>query len=462
MTHTLVKSRFGPSPTGLIHLGNARTALLSALYAKHFEGVFLLRIEDTDVERSSLEHADALMLDLRWLGLDWQEGPVWQSKREAVYQQYYDQLVNMGQAYPCFCSETELALMRKLQLSSGKPPRYAGTCRHLSPEQVQAKLDSGLKPTLRFRMPENMTIEFTDLVKGPQSFASNDIGDFIIRRAEGGPIFMYCNAIDDSLTEVSHVIRGDDHLANTPRQIVILQALNMRIPQYGHISLIFGQDGSPLSKRNGSRSLQELRELGYLPLAVMNYLARLGHYYESTELMSYAELGQHFKDSNLSKSPARYDEQQLRHWQKEALQKMPDETLWHLMPAAVHAMVPAKQHAAFIQLARPNILFPHEATHWAEVLCTEDIVYSEDALILLKETPKPVFQAALEALAMQKNDFASLSEHVKKIAGVKGKTLFQPLRVALTGDLHGPEMGKIVEFLGTEKMKKRFGYAAAL
>ena len=273
-----VKARFCPSPTGLIHLGNARTALFSALFAKKMDGVFLLRIEDTDRERSKQEYADILMQDLKWMGLEWQEGPdhdcgagpYYQAQRQFIYDDYYERLEVAGMAYPCFCSEEELALARKIQRASGKPPRYPGTCRKLSDEQIAVKLSQGCQPTLRFKVLDDEWVEYEDFVRGKQKFNSNDIGDFIIRRGDGTSPFMYVNAIDDSLMGVTHVMRGEDHITNTPRQLMILAALGLRAPQYGHISLITGQDGSPLSKRNGSRSIEALRLEGYLPEAVIN------------------------------------------------------------------------------------------------------------------------------------------------------------------------------------------------
>ena len=260
-----LKTRFCPSPTGFLHLGNMRTALFNALFAKNQQGTFLLRIEDTDKTRSEERYTDALCADLKWLGLQWNEGPgcdsaagpYWQSQRQTVYDTYYQQLEAGNWVYPCFCTEQQLALARKLHISSGKPPRYTGICRNLTPEMVQEKCAQGLKPTLRFRVPLDQETVFHDLVRGDQRCNHHDMGDFIIRRADGTPPFMYCNAIDDALMGVTHALRGEDHLTNTPRQIMILKALNLPIPTYGHISLIVGADGTPLSKRNGSRASYE-------------------------------------------------------------------------------------------------------------------------------------------------------------------------------------------------------------
>ena len=323
----MIRTRFCPSPTGLLHIGNVRAALFSNLFAKHANGIFLLRIEDTDAVRSDHQFTTILQSDLNWLGVKWQEGPeiggphapYWQSQRRDIYDLYYKKLTQEGRAYACFCSDQELALNRKLQLSRGQAPRYPGTCRKLSPEEIENRLAQGEKPALRFKVPENAVIEFIDSVKGLQKFNSDDIGDFIIRRADGSSSFIFCNAIDDSLMEVTNVIRGEDHLANTPRQLMILQALAMRTPSYGHLSLILGDDGTPLSKRHGSFSLHDLREQGFLPKAILNYLARLSHTYDNNDLLTFEELAAHFHLDKLSKASARFDKNQLLHWQKEAV-----------------------------------------------------------------------------------------------------------------------------------------------
>ncbi len=445
-------------------MGNARTALFNALVAKRDQGIFLLRIEDTDQERSKAEFTEQLMQDLRWLGCDWQEGasvggdqqPYWQSQRGDIYAYYYQQLIDCQRAYPCFCSEEHLAVTRKIQRSQGQPPRYPGTCRHLTIDECQAKIAAGQQPTLRFKMPDDTTIEFIDLVKGPQSFASNDIGDFIIRRANGSSSFMFCNAIDDSLMGVTHALRGEDHLANTPRQIAILNALDLRLPGYGHISLILGQDGAPLSKRNGSRSIATLCQDGYLPLAVVNYLARLGHYYENTNFMLFEQLANEFSNQSLSKSPARFDSQQLLHWQKEAVAAADADTLWQWFGEKVHQLVPADKQQQFIALVKSNVVFPTEVLHWATILFENNITYSDEAQQVLDNADSELFLFAAKAVQEYNTDFKAIVNFVKDHVAVKGKALFQPLRVALTSELHGPEMAPIAEMLGAERMLQRF------
>ena len=458
----MMKTRFAPSPTGYMHLGNTRTALFCALLAKAQKGTFLLRIEDTDQARSATEFAEQLELDLNWLELNWQEGPnvggekgpYFQSQRHAIYAHYYQQLEQQGLAYPCFCSDQELAIARKIQLSSGKPPRYAGTCRHLTEEQIAAKTAVGIKPTLRFRVPDNQFVEFVDLVKGQQRYNSNDIGDFIIRRADGSSAFFFCNAIDDALMQITHILRGEDHLTNTPRQLMILQALNLPLPQYGHISLILGQDGSPLSKRNGSRSVRELREEGYLPSALQNYLARLGHYYSSNDFMSLDQLANDFTFESLGSAPAHFDPSQLHYWQKQAVHQLDKENFWQWLGSNIQNRVPTEAKELFIETIQPNTIFPEDALALAEIFFSNELEYHSENLALLKQTDKTFFTHALNAIEVHGTDFKQINQFLQS-QGFKGKNLFQPLRLALTNKLDGPEMAKIFILLGKEKIQQR-------
>lgn len=462
-----MKSRFCPSPTGLLHLGNMRTALFNDLIAKGKQGCFLLRIEDTDQTRSTGDYAIRLMEDLHWLGLHWQEGPdvegstgpYWQSQRQVVYDKYYALLEQQGAAYPCFCSEEQLALNRKMQRTSGRAPRYPGTCRNLTQTEIQTKRKQGLHPTLRFKIPTDQTIEFNDKVRGPQRFASHDIGDFIIRRADGTASFMYCNALDDALMGVTLVLRGEDHLTNTPRQILILKALGLSAPQYGHMSLIFGSDGAPLSKRNGSRSIHDLREQGILPLALTNYLARLGHHYDDETLMTEKELATNFSLSSLGRAPARFDETQLLYWQREAIKQASPETLWQWMREATRALVTEQSVPSFIETIRPNITYPTDAHLWANIIFTDHIDYGHEEKQILKNAGVDFLDAALAAVSQYGVDFKAITQALKQSQQVKGKGLFMPLRVALTGEQQGPEMLNLLPLMGQERAKLRFEHA---
>ncbi len=463
MPESSPKTRFAPSPTGFVHLGNARTALFSALLARGGGGTFLLRIEDTDRERSRDEFVAAVEEDLVWLGIPWQEGPECdggngpyrQSERIVTYESLYRQLEEQQQAYPCFCTTRELELSRKAQRSAGKPPRYSGKCAHLSPEERQVRLDAGEKPTLRFRVPTDRTVTFTDLVRGEQRFPGAEIGDFIIRRADGSPAFFFSNAVDDALMGVTHVLRGEDHLTNTPRQLMLLQALGLETPAYGHITLIVGPDGSPLSKRHGSRSVRELRSTGYLPLAVTNYLARLGHKYDSDDFMSVAELAENFDLKRLGRAPARFDAHQLLHWQHRALELASTEEIWEWMGEGVSAVVADEHRNAFIEAVRPNISFPEHAEKWAHRLFTDPLELGDEAREVVAEAGSDFFRAALEGLEEHPDDFKGLANAVKKATGSKGKSLFMPLRAALTGETGGPEMGRVFPLIGVERARQR-------
>lgn len=466
----MIRTRFSPSPTGLIHLGNARAALFSALFARKMQGAFILRIEDTDAARSDQRYTDALIDDLNWLGVSWQEGPVaggphqpyWQSQRHDIYDHYYRQLDQKGLVYPCFCSDQELALNRKIQLSRGQAPRYPGTCKKLSAEEIAKRLADGKKPALRFKVPTNVIIGFVDLVKGQQNFNSDDIGDFIIRRAEGTASFMFCNAIDDSLMEVTHVLRGDDHLTNTPRQLMILDALRLRTPQYGHLSTILGSDGTRLSKRHGSFSVSDLREHGYLPRAVVNYLARLSHNYDHPELLSFDELADKFAFEKLSRAPARFDTHQLLHWQKEAVMALSIDDTWTWLGDELKSKVPTSARELFADVMRKNIHFPNEARKWETILFENQLNFTPDQVDVLQEAGESFFDALQNATQKHGTDLKPIFDDMKSALNVTGKKLFMPVRIALTGEQHGPELIQISALLGADKMQQRFKQAMSV
>lgn len=464
----MLKTRFCPSPTGLMHLGNVRTALFNALLAHGKQGSFLVRIEDTDKARSTEEFSEKLLADLVWLDLLWDEGPTkdqgrgpyWQSQRQAIYDKYYARLEEMGLVYPCFCSDEELALTRKVQLASGQPPRYAGTCLHLSSEEIAAKKAAGMRPTLRFQVPKQKIVEFTDLVRGIQRFNTDVIGDFIIRRADGTASFLFSNAIDDALMEVTHALRGEDHLANTPRQLLIVQALGLGSPIYAHISMILAKDGSPLSKRNGSRSIQDLREAGYFASAIINYLARLGHYYESNKYMSISELAQLFKVENLSSSPAKYDPDQLLFWQKEAIAHASDDELINWL-GEVLSQVPSEKRDLFLAIVKSNAIFPSDAQRWVSIFFNE-LEYTPETKSIINQAGGELLELAINLLPNYQENFSEMAKELQQKTGLKGKQLFQPLRLAMTGEQHGPEMAQIIKLLGIEKVQARLKKASTL
>lgn len=467
------KTRFCPSPTGLMHLGNLRTCLFNVLLAKaegqHGVAGLLLRIEDTDSARSKAEYVTALMRDLHWLTLGWQEGPeregkhgaYYQSHRMPLYEKYYQQLLDAKQAYWCYCSELELSIVRKNQINAGLPPRYPGTCRHLTEAQLEAKKAKGVAPALRFQIPDNEVIEFNDFIQGAKHFETSDLGDFIIKKADGTPSFMFCNAVDDALMEVTHVMRGEDHLTNTPRQLLILKALGLMPPQYGHMALIIGFDGKPLSKRNGSQSVESLREQGYFPLAVLNYLARLGHHFESTALLSLEELGAHFRIDHISRSPARFDLIQLHHWQKECVLSQTLEAL-HIWLEATLQEVEKEKRTAFVETVKNNIVLPKDAQFWAQQLLSNDAYdYDEAACAALHEAGPVMLEAIEQALQAQGEDYQGVVQHILHVTKRKGKAVFLPLRAALTGRCFGPELPKIFSLMGKQLLLQRIQTARA-
>lgn len=471
-----MKTRFAPSPTGLMHFGNLRTALFNFLLAKKNNIPFLLRIEDTDAERSDHKYTNLLIEDLKKVGINDFEGPNYQSDRADVYNKYYKILEEKNLAYPCFCTEQELIIARKQQLRAGFPPKYKGTCRTLTHTEIEKRLEAGQTPTLRLKMPENEIIEFEDLVKGKQKFNSKDIGDFIIRRADGTAPFMYANAIDDSLMGVTHALRGDDHITNTPRQIYILRVLGLKEPHYGHFPLILGLDGAPLSKRNGSAAVVDLLNEGYLPLALINYLARLGHYYKENDFLTMDELAKHFDLKHVNNAPAKHDKSHMKHWQKEAILKESPESIWKIIKNyAEHnthesqehidlhkklvdslKLIPKGKEIEFTTVIKDNILMPLDALDFAVAFFKKDLELDDDAQNIINEAPKGMFTAVFYKLENKEiNNNKDLIEFVKTEFNLKGKKLFMPIRLAYTGLSFGPGLDSIFDLMGVELIKNR-------
>ena len=309
---------------------------------------------------------------------------------------------------------------------------------------------------MRFRVTDNETIEFTDTVRGPQRFQTHDIGDFIIRRADGSASFLFSNAIDDAVMGVTQVLRGEDHLSNTPRQLLLLKALELPAPQYAHMALIISSDGSKLSKRHGNRSLQEMRTEGFLPTTLINYMARLGHRYEqhANDLLSFDELAADFSLAALSTSPAKFDPQQLLYWQKQAVAQLSEADFLAWIGKPVHDLLPESHHKAFVELIKKNIAFPAQASHWAQILYTQKLNYSDLQKEILGAAGNLFFSTALALLIEQKAlhqeivDFSAWCDAIKNELNIKGKSLFMPLRIALTGEEHGPELVDLLKFLG--------------
>jgi glutamyl-tRNA synthetase len=470
MSATPQVTRFAPSPTGALHLGNARTALFSYLAARATGGRFVLRIEDTDAERSHEALLEQQLADLRWLGLRWDEGPdvggphapYLQSQRLELHGHALDVLVERGLAYPCFCTPGELEFSRKAQLAAGRPPRYARTCAKLTSGEVERRVAAGQRPALRFRVPDKRVVEFRDQVHGPQRFHSDDIGDFVVRRADGTVSFFLGNALDDSAMGITLVLRGDDHLANTPRQLLLLEALGMRQPEYGHLPLVLAESGAPLSKREGASSLSDLHRQGYLPGAICNYLARLGHSCGEDSWLTLEQLPAHFDLHRTSHSAARFDEAQLRHWQREAIVHSTVGELDRWLGARIDAVGQGAHREAFVSAIRGNVLLPADADEFVAIVTRDDLPLSPDAVAQVQEAGAGYFSSARELFGAHADDFKSWTRAVAEGTGRKGARLFMPLRSALTGATHGPELAPLVSLMGAERALGRLDAAAKL
>jgi len=458
-----VVTRFAPSPTGELHLGNARTALFNLLLARRAGGRFLLRIEDTDSERSLDAHMQGLMADLRWLGIEWEagpdredeRGPYRQSQRAPLYTQDLIALERAGAVYPCFCTRLELELARRAQLAAGRAPRYGGTCRELTQAERARRLAAGVPAALRFRVPAGERLEFVDLVHGPHSFLSDDIGDFVVRRTDGTAAFFFSNAVDDARMGVTLVLRGEDHLANTPRQLLILAALGLVPPAYGHVALLVGADGAPLSKRHGAVSVRDYRERGYLPEAIVNHLFRLGHSSPVHGLLTLTEMAHAFDPIHLGRAPARFDEQQLNVWQKDAVHRLSVAQAREWLAGVLPTGLDEPAAAAFTAAVLPNLLLPEDARPWVEIVFGGPPPLEPAAAELVREAGRGYFSAAAAAAARDGSDLPAIAGAVRAATGRKGADLYMPLRVALTGIAHGPELAPLLKAMPPGKARER-------
>ena len=467
---TAYKSRFCPSPTGLLHLGNLRTALLNVLLAIKSGGTFILRIEDTDAERSKTEFSEAVCDDLEWMGLDWQEGPriggpedsYYQSERNSIYESFYDKLLEQDLIYPCFTSDEELKIIRRNQMAAGEPPRYTGIWANASKEDIEKELEKGTQPVYRFRLPKDRTIIFQDLVKGEQSFHTSDLDDFIVRKKDLSPTFMFANAIDDSLMGVNVVLRGDDHLSNTPRQIALLEALNLQIPEFIHVALFTGDDGAPLSKRNGSLSVKELKEIGYFPQAVINYLSRVGHVIPDNELRDLEGLSTVFDVDNISTSPSRIDHDQLVFWQKNVIESKSIEELSSWLESHLKNLPKDIDQESFVELIKDNIVFPNDAVEYLDNLFVNSLSSIKEVEDLIKQSGSDFFKLAEKIVKDNWGDWSKTMKLIGEATGTKGKGLFMPIRASITGQLSGPELDQVTKVMGRERVVNRLKEAAKL
>lgn len=476
-----IRVRYAPSPTGFLHIGNARTALFNYLFARSKGGKFIIRIEDTDQKRNVEGGVESQLKYLKWLGIDWDEsidvggeyGPYRQSERLDIYKKYYEELLDRGLAYKCYCTEEELEAEREAQLARGEMPRYSGKCRHLTEEDRKRLEAEGRKPSLRFHVPEGKVYTFNDIVKGEVSFESDGIGDFVIVKKDGMPTYNFAVAIDDHLMKISHVLRGDDHISNTPKQLMIYEALGFEPPVFGHMTLIVNEHRKKLSKRDGSiiQFIEQYAELGYLPEALFNFIAMLGWSPKGEEeIFSREELIQIFDPERLSKSPALFDRQKLtwmnnQYMKKLDLDKVVELALPHLVKAG---LVPENRTPEEEQWVRKLIsLYQEQMSYGAEIVelskplfFTDEITYDDEAKAILSEEHVPeVLRAFLEELdriePFEAGEIKKAIKAVQKATGQKGKKLFMPIRVAVSGQTHGPELQSLIELLGREKVKKR-------
>jgi len=464
-----LRTRFAPSPTGRLHLGNVRTALFNFLLARMAGGSFILRIEDTDTARSAEDSVRQIAEDLQWLGLHWDEGPdvggefepYRQSARAGIYLEFMDRLRQAGHAYDCWRTDDELRMFRKARIASGRPPIYDRDWAALPEDEIRRRREAGQSPALRFRVPGDGQLHFEDCIRGRQTFGLAEIGDFVIGRSDGTPSFFFSNALDDSLMDLTHVLRGEDHLSNTPRQLLILQALKLPAPSYGHLPLLVGSDGAPLSKRMGSAGMAEFRDAGVMPEALVNYAARLGHASDSGKLMSLIELAAEFRLDKIGRSPARYDPIQLEHWQGLAVHAASAEHLAQWAGPGAFERVPSDRREAFLDCVRPNVLRPADIPHWADVLFGRGPRFSPAIVQELEGTGTAFFSAALAGIEAGASDLATIANAIKVALGVKGRGLYRPLRLALTGAESGPELGPLIDLLPTDTLKARLERWAA-
>ncbi|MGE0030030.1 MAG: glutamate--tRNA ligase [Steroidobacteraceae bacterium] len=465
-----IVTRFAPSPTGALHPGNARTALFSFLLARGAGGRFILRVEDTDRARDSDLHVAGQMEDLAWLGMSWDagpdrddgQGPYRQSERAAIYEGLYRRLEEQGSTYPCYCTSSELDVARKAQVASGQPPRYSGTCRGLDFASRRARAEAGRVPALRFAVPENEVLQFDDLVRGPQTVQAASLGDFLVRRADGGAVFFFCNAVDDALMGITHVLRGDDHLSNTPRQLLLLRSLGLRTPRYGHLPLLLDASGAPQSKRRGSITVAQLRRQGYLASAVGNYLLRLGHHGAPDDWVEPSELARHFRADHLGRAPAHFDTVQLNHWQREAVRRLTPPQAADWLSGVFPGDWPPARREGIAGLLQGNLLLPEDASGWLAVLGGDLPALEAAEQGVVAEAGSEFFLAALAAYAETGGDLGRLAREMKTRTGRKGAGLFMPLRLALTGRHDGPELAALLPAIPEALVRARLTNAARM
>ncbi|KAA3618115.1 MAG: glutamate--tRNA ligase [Calditrichaeota bacterium] len=468
-----IRVRFAPSPTGKLHIGNARTAILNWLFARHSGGKLILRIEDTDLERSSRESEEGIYRDLKWLGMNWDEGPdvggkfgpYRQMDRTQIYQKYENKLLANGQAYHCFCTPDELNEMREKALAAGNTDAWYD-CRHrnLTEKEKQDFLAEGRKPVVRLKYPDE-DIMFTDIVKGELTFPAGSTGDFVIVRSDGTPTYNFVCVIDDGLMKMSHVIRGDDHLSNTPKQIAVYKALGWTPPKFAHIPMILGDDRTRLSKRHGATSVKGYADDGFLPRALVNFMSLLSWSSPSgDEILSVERLIEEYDFSRVSKSPAVFNVEKLEWMNGTYIRALDIAELTDLcLPYLQSAGYRLPERAVLeqiVSLVQENLERLKDSIEKLEFVFAEKVrpATPEAVQMIEKESTQKVFWSFLRQVEkVEKLDFAQFRKIMKTVSvetGVMGKDLWMPVRVALTGQIHGPELPKVVDIFGKKRCKK--------
>lgn len=460
----MIKTRFAPSPTGNLHIGGARTALFNYLYAKHKDGIFVLRIEDTDIERSKDEYTRDILEGLTWLGMQWDEGPHFQKERMDIYREHAVRLLNEGRAYKCYCSAATLEEKRKVALKEGRKPNYDRTCRYLEEDKKDQPF------VIRFKSPIEGEVSFEDRVRGKITFKCEELDDLVILRTDKTPTYNFTVVIDDALMGITSIIRGDDHINNTPRQILIYEALNYTLPEFAHVPLIHGKDKGRLSKRHGAASLLEYRNDGFLPEALMNYLARLGWAYGDQEVFSREDLIEKFDLKNVGKSPSIFDMDKLLWLNGHYLKTLPDADIAaRLEPFIEQRGIKVTDRDKLIPVVinlRDRAKTLKEMAEMAAFFFTDDFPYDENAKNkFLTPDTKPILEKFLKELnslsTFDEGEQRRIIETMAQDAGKKLVEVIQPIRVALCGRTVSPGIFEVVSILGRERVGKRIEKAIA-
>ncbi|MBI4743344.1 MAG: glutamate--tRNA ligase [Actinobacteria bacterium] len=470
-----IRVRFAPSPTGELHLGSARTALFNWLFAKSKGGKYILRIEDTDIVRSSSDFEKSIINDLKWLGLDWDEGPgvdgsygpYRQSERQKVYQAYAKKLIDAGIAYKCYSTLEELEEKKRQSLSKGIASKYDGRCRDLSDEEKKKFESAGRKAAIRFKIPSTKVV-IDDLIRGHIEFESDVFGDFVIVRSNGSPSFNFAVVVDDIEMKISHIIRGEDHLTNTARHILLFKALGASVPKFAHISMIFGTDGAKLSKRHGATAVNEYRKLGYLSSALINYLALLGWSPEDEkEIFDLNDLISLYTIERMSKSPAVFNLEKLNWINGQHIRSLPVEELTELVVPFLEEDKFLKDKLSLynkdtlikiVEAISSNLVTLKDAPVYARMFFEEKVILNDELKELLEsEQSRLVLNEFLKILRetnlSSKEILKEIGSKMKEV-GIKGKNVYMPIRVVLTGKTSGPELFYILEIFGKEKCIK--------